>query len=352
MVVQYAKIFLAAGLGGYVFNVLGVPLAWTLGPLAVTIGSQAWLKWVVRWPARFRNFGLVILGYAMGRPFTPETGYQIMQQLSLIVGLTLLTIAISLLNGYFIARFTKIGLATSLLGSTPGGLSQMAIVAEEIKGADPASVLLMQTVRMVTVVFVVPFLVLHGLADQVGAVMRQPAEYQLADIPVWGLFLAAIMVVILVGKRLKISNPYLLAPILVTASLVSVGVPGPALPSFVTAMAQVFVGIRMGMGVNLNSLREQKSVFALNLVSVLVVIGFLLGVDWLATRYFPIDLVTGFISTAPGGMAEMGLTALMVHADVSTVIAFQLFRLMFVLMVVVPILKWWLVLKTGKRVGG
>lgn len=352
MTVQYTKTFLAAWLGGYLFNLLGVPLGWTLGPLAAIIGVQSGLHWAVRWPARFRNIGLVVLGYAMGRPFTPETGYQIMQQLPLILALTLLTIAASLLNGYFIARFTKIGLATSLLGSMPGGLSQMAIVAEEIKGTDPAAVVLMQTVRMVTVVFVVPFLVFHGLADQVGAVTRQATEYHLADFPVLGLFLAAIMAAIVLGKRLKLNSLYMLAPILVTASLVSAGVPGPALPPFVTAIAQVFVGIRMGMNVNLASLNEQKPVFVLNLLSVLVVIGFLLGVDWLATCYYPIDLVTGFISTAPGGMTEMGLTALMVHADVSTVIAFQLFRLMFVLMIAVPVVKWWLVATVGKKVGG
>jgi len=48
-------------------------------------------------------------------------------------------------------------------------------------------------------------------------------------------------------------------------------------------------------------------------------------------RIAPITFLTAFISTALGGMTEMGLTAMMVHADLSTVIAFQLFRLLFVL---------------------
>jgi hypothetical protein len=38
----------------------------------------------------------------------------------------------------------------------------------------------------------------------------------------------------------------------------------------------------------------------------------------------------------------MGLTAMMVHADLSLVIAFQLFRLLFVLLIAVPLIRWWL----------
>lgn len=37
-----------------------------------------------------------------------------------------------------------------------------------------------------------------------------------------------------------------------------------------------------------------------------------------------ISLVTAFLSTAPGGMAEMGLTAMLLNVDLSVIIAFQL----------------------------
>jgi uncharacterized membrane protein AbrB (regulator of aidB expression) len=38
----------------------------------------------------------------------------------------------------------------------------------------------------------------------------------------------------------------------------------------------------------------------------------------------------------------MGLTAMTVHADVSLVVAYQLFRLLSMLLIGIPLLRWWL----------
>jgi uncharacterized membrane protein AbrB (regulator of aidB expression) len=61
--------------------------------------------------------------------------------------------------------------------------------------------------------------------------------------------------------------------------------------------------------------------------------------------------LTAFIGTAPGGMAEMGITAMMVNADLSTVVAFQLSRLLFVLVIVFPLMSWLFRRKRNKSQG-
>lgn len=350
MIAQYGVIFSLAWLGGYLFSLLHLPLPWTLGPLVTTVILKVGFHWNIRWPMKFRNNAMLILGYVMGSPFTPETGRHILHQLPLMTILTLITIALCLASGYIIYRYTEIDLATSLLGSMPGGLTQMVFVCEEVEGTDPAAVVLMQTLRVVTVVFIVPFLVLHGLADKVEVVARETVWLRLDDIPVLALFGTAILATVFFAKRVKLSSPYLFAPILATAALVLGGIHPPTLPPFLVAIAQVSVGIRMGMSVSVESLTEQKRVFIFNLISLLIVIAAFLGIDKLIANYYPIDFVTAFISTAPGGMTEMGLTALMVHADLSTVVAFQIFRLMFVLMIAVPVLKWWLCVRCNPEV--
>ena len=73
-----------------------------------------------------------------------------------------------------------------------------------------------------------------------------------------------------------------------------------------------------------------------------------LGIGWLLNLALWIPTVTAFLSTAPGGIAEMSLTAIQVQADVSTIVAFQLFRLFFILLVVPPALKWWLARENTK----
>jgi membrane AbrB-like protein len=144
------------------------------------------------------------------------------------------------------------------------------------------------------------------------------------------------------AKYIRVPTPYLIAPVIGTAALVLSGIEAPALPYVVIALAQVCVGIRMGMAVEVSSLANVRKLLTINFISVIVVILALLGIDYVLSRISSISLVTAFISTAPGGITEMGLTALMVHADLSTVIAFQLFRLMFVLLIAIPVIRWWL----------
>lgn len=342
MVKNYLTTFLWSCLGGSIFYLVHMPLPWTLGPLAAVVVLKVGFHKTVRWPVGIRNNAMIVLGYVMGSPFTPQTGYQILHQLPLMVFMTLVSVGLCLSGGYVIYRFTDIGLATSLLGSLPGGLSQMAIACEEIEGTDPAAVTLMQTLRVLAVVFIVPFLVLHGLVDKVDPVSKTMAQFNLTELPVLALFAVIVIGAVFLAKRIKMSNPYLLAPVVATAVLVLSGIHAPALPPAVISIAQICVGIRMGMAINVQSLAEQKKAFVASFISVVLVIGAILSIDYVISRYGAIGFVTAFISTAPGGITEMGLTAMMVHADLSAVVAFQICRLMFVLMVALPLIKWWL----------
>ncbi|MDO9229797.1 MAG: AbrB family transcriptional regulator [Syntrophales bacterium] len=46
----------------------------------------------------------------------------------------------------------------------------------------------------------------------------------------------------------------------------------------------------------------------------------------------PASLLTAFLSTAPGGLTEMGIVALTLGADVAFVLAYQLFRFFCILL--------------------
>ena len=269
---DYLTAFLWSCVGGSIFYLLHMPLPWTLGPLAAVVVMQAGFKKRVRWPVSIRNTAMVVLGYIMGSPFTPATGYQILHQLPLMLLLTLTSVGLCLTGGYFVYRFTGIGLGTSLLGSLPGGLSQMAMVCEDVEGTDPAAVTLLQTLRVLAVVFLVPLLVLHGLAERVDPLGKTTVNFTVSDLPVLALFAVCLSAAVFLGKRIKMSNPYLLAPVVVTAALVLNGIQAPALPPAVIAVAQVCVGIRMGMAIHIPSLVEQKKAFAASFISIVLVI--------------------------------------------------------------------------------
>ena len=297
------------------------------------------LKRTLNWPKKVRNAGLVVLGYMLGSPFTPAVAHQVVQQLPLMLASTLLLIGLCLGTGYVSGRYTGVGLANSLMGSIPGGLSQMSVICEEIEGINLSVVTLMQTVRVLTVLFVVPLLALHGLADQVAATSRPVTHLELSQLPVLALFTLLILILVKLAKRIELSSVYVLAPVLGTASLVLAGVTAPVLPTPIVAVAQIVVGIKMGQDVDFGSLTNWKTIAFINFLSVTSVIAVLLGIAFAYSHIAPTSLVTAFISMAPGGISEMGLTAMAVNADLPTVVAYQLFRLLFILLVCVPVTR-------------
>lgn len=58
---------------------------------------------------------------------------------------------------------------------------------------------------------------------------------------------------------------------------------------------------------------------------ILIVISF--GMAYLLATFNSMSLVTAFLAIAPGGIDVMGITAKEVNADLSTVTAYQMFRL-------------------------
>ncbi|QDR80005.1 AbrB family transcriptional regulator [Sporomusa termitida] len=339
---QSLPLFFLAVLGGYLFSISHIPLPWTLGPLVTAVVWKVITKKEVYWPKKLRNTGMVFLGYLLGSPFTPAVAQQVLYQLPLMLAITLVLITLCLGTGYIANRFVGIGTANSVIGSIPGGLSQMSIICEETGGTDVSVVTLMQTVRVITVVFTVPLLALHGLSDKVTAASRLATSISPGEIPALAVFAVTILLLIKLCQRIHLPNTYVIAPILGTACLVLAGVPAPALPVTVIALAQVVIGIRMGIDIDFSSLPNWQKIAASSLVSVLAVILLLLGFAFIISSFYSIPLVTAFISMAPGGMSEMGLIALAANADLPTVVAFQLFRLLFILIVCVPVARWWL----------
>lgn len=57
------------------------------------------------------------------------------------------------------------------------------------------------------------------------------------------------------------------------------------------------------------------------------------------TSLYKLDFRTGFLSVVPGGLDQMGIIAASVHANVTIVTAFQLFRVLVVSVFLVPVVK-------------
>lgn len=328
--------------GGCCFYVLNIPLPWMLGPLVFINVVTAFWKVRVCWPVSIRNSGLIVLGYIMGSPFTLATLQQITNQLPAMLAATISTVLFSLFVGYITHKKTGISLASSMLGSTPGGMTQMVVLSEEIESSDTTIVTFLQTIRLLSVVFIVPFLAFHGLSGTAAghtAAVTAAAQPEIATVLI---FAAVAIGSAFIAYYCRFPTPFLLGPVLGTAALVLSGFNPPAVPSPAVIAAQLFVGIYMGVTTKPSNLENWKQLLPYSLGGGISVVLFSLGTGYLLTYWHRIDIITAFLSTAPGGMTEMGITAINVGADISVITAYQLFRLLFMLLILPVVLKWYL----------
>jgi len=268
---------------------------------------------------------------------------------------TLLTVVFSILTAFPTSRQAGVSLASGVIGSIPGGLSQMVVLSDEIEGADAAVVAFMQTLRLLLVVFVIPFTAVHGLAQGiVGGGAGNPvrgttdmwgsllgwAEALASRPPVSFLLVAGVAGACWIAAKLRFPTPYFLGPIIAAAAFTVFGTEPPRLPSLFVLMAQWSLGIYIGVGIKLSSLKNWRRLLPYTVVGNIALIGFTLGLSYVFSLALPMSMLTAFLGMSPGGMAEMSVTAALVGADVSLVVAYQLFRILFILLIVPYMLRW------------
>ncbi|TDQ34130.1 AbrB family transcriptional regulator [Aureibacillus halotolerans] len=337
----YVSTLIVALISGVLFEWLHIVLPWMLGPLVGVMIWQSIFKKPTAWPSLAKQVGLVILGYMLGTSFTSETFAFIVQDFPVMLTSTVILIGFTFLLALIVKRWTSISLNTAIMGSIPGGLSQMILLSEELKKVDPGTVALMQTLRVLLVVTVVPFLAAHQFPPGSSAPSPSVAGSSLTFDDTWLLW-PCIAVGIYIGKKINLPIFPFMGTLLVTAAWSStIGQP-PAFPVGVINAAQLLLGTHLGMQLHWPTLLSLKRYVWLIIVTNLWLMGFSFGMAALWSWWGSPSLLTAFLSLAPGGVAEMGVTALAVGADLPTVTSFQLFRVLFILFCVPPFLKWWL----------
>lgn len=318
--------------GGFLFSLLHIPLPWMLGPLTITLIHHALREKGTRWPSWLRNAGMIVIGYSMGRTVTVETIHQVLINLPGMVAVTLLVVLFSLATGYLTCRQTGISLASGILGSVPGGFAQMILMAEEIKGADVTTVTVMQMARVLAVLFIVPFVATYGMAHLPAGLspvaMTGTTHFGFEILP--ALLMAPLGAWL--AKRLNSPIPFLLGPIFATMAAVLLGFPAPPVPHPLMNTAQLFFGVYLGVTISLERLRGVGKVLPWAIGGSVALVGFTYLLGFGLTLVTPASLLTAFLSTAPGGITEMGIVALTLGADVAFILAYQLFRLFCILL--------------------
>ncbi|WP_027092274.1 AbrB family transcriptional regulator [Cohnella thermotolerans] len=346
-----------AVVGGFVFKLLHLPIPWLLGPMiAALIGSNL-LQGRYAWPGRIRNGGMIVVGYTIGLAMTSTALREMLHQLPSMLLMTVLLLLFCACMAFVVSKLSDTDYRTALLGSIPGGLTQVVTLAEETEGINLTVVTVTQVIRLMMIIICVPLLVFSPIFDATGnaatdtasAVVRTAAASWSGLWPNGLVFAAVCVVLALLGNKIKFPTAFLLGPAIGTAILqLSSGLHGPALPTALINAAQLAIGTNVGLMLKPGRLTHKVRTFSLAIGSALVLIIGALGLAYLLTKLQSVSAATGLLSLAPGGMDQMGIIAHEIGADLSMVAGYQLFRTFFIFLAVPPLIRLLFRLSDGR----
>ena len=141
-------------------------------------------------------------------------------------------------------------------------------------------------------------------------------------------------------RALKRTNPWFMGPLLVAMGFTVAGHSLSAVPAWMSNTAQLVIAVSLGVRFSrefLHTAPRWLGSVALGTFGMLALCG---AVAWLlawATGLHPATMILG---TSPGGIAEMSITAKVLQLGVPVVTAFQVCRLVAVLLLVGPMYRW------------
>jgi len=140
--------------GGFIGYRLKIPAGAFIGAMvASALFNIAFARGYL--PFNFRLVAQMVVGGYIGLNFSRESIVQIKSSLFPIIFMVIGLFLFSIVLGIIIHKVTDIDLITAMLGSSPGGLTEMSIIADSY-GADISTVATMHLIRIMSVVLFLP----------------------------------------------------------------------------------------------------------------------------------------------------------------------------------------------------
>ena len=308
---------------------LHLPLPWFIGPLLTLALANIAGSRLPPLP-HARSLGQWIIATALGLYFTPQVAREVLQLLPWIGVNILFVLLLGLFGSWLLHRASGESATTCLFAAPIGGASEMAVQAER-RGGRVDRVAAAHSLRIMMVALVLPFslqwLGIRGL---------DPGGPEAAAVSLVGLLLLGALGAggAVVLARLGIPNEWMLGPLLVTAAVTTQGIGLSAMPTPVSNVGQMLIGIALGTRFAPEFFRAAPRFLAAVALMTLIYLALsaLFGA-WLASRA-ALAVPTAVLATTPGGIGEMAITAKVLQLGAAVVSAFHCLRLAAVVLTV------------------
>ena len=324
--------FIAALIGAFLAQIIGIPLPWTLGPL-LAIAAVRVLNIPVSSASPLRNFGQWVIGITLGLYFTPHVlGILATHWFAMFAGL-LFALLLAVYGKALLTKFGKVDLKTAWFSSAIGGANEMAVLAERY-GIRPDLVASAHTVRVVLVVLAVPFACQLFNVSGVDTLGFEVKEFSMK-----GLFLLGLVTAIggFIAHFFKITNAWVIGPMFIAILLTINQIHLSTVPVEFSKAAQLFIGWSLGDRFRPGFFKKAPQFLFCVVVysATALILGF--GFALLLDQFTDLPLASLAVSVAPGGIAEMAITAKVLQLGVPLVTAFQVSRMVGVVLLTGPL---------------
>lgn len=334
------KILLAltlGAIGGYIADLLTIPLPWMLGAMIVcTIASVFGAP--VKGPMPARPIMVTVLGIMLGSGFAPEM-LDRAGQWAISLGLLALYVAVAGACVYpFFRKIAGYDRPTAYFAGMPGGLNEMMLIGKDL-GGDDRRIVLTHASRILLVVLVIP--IYFRITSDIDMTDRSRFGVGLDEVaPLDYLLLAACALGYPLAKRLRIPAPLLVGPMAVSAALHLTGTTDAQPPMLIVNIAQWVMGTIIGCRFAGTARAEvlRTIVMSIGSTAILLLVTALFAALVVAASGAPLE--SAVLAYAPGGLAEMSLVALALGVDVAFVATHHVVRIVYVVIAAPLAYRW------------
>jgi membrane AbrB-like protein len=314
--------------GGIICYFLRVPLPWMLGPLFAMVLARIFKVPVLPLKGG-RQAGQLVIGCALGQYFTPDVGSYVVSNLWLIFGCALAAVVNGYLGSIVLSRISGVDATTTFFSSLPGGAPEMVVLADRFD-AKPDCVAIAHSIRVLLVVVIVPFAITWSGAS--GTDFYEPSV-KILNVPMLMALLTAAAFVSLILQWRNIPNAWMFGSLFLSTALTLTQVRTSAVPPLFITGGQIMIGCALGSKFSPDFVRRAPKFVKGVVISVLAALAMSLILAVCVSYLGGVPFASAVLATAPGGIAEMCITAKLLHLGVPLVTAYHLTRLVFVLLV-------------------
>lgn len=325
-----------ATLGGWLMSLVDAPLPWFFGAMFAVAGANL-AGWRISGPRGSRQLGQIFVGTAIGLYFTPTVAGIVAAHLPWMLLVGAVSIGFGALGAATVGRLARLDRATAFFGNVPGGMAEMMEFGDRY-GAQPVPLALAQLTRVTIVILSIPpaLTFLGQTGDDIFVPLTSAVRW-----PGLGLLLSGAALAAIILNRAGMPNSWMLGSALAVGIPTVFSIEVSALPRELLSVAQVLIGVALGQRFDRSAMRSAPLVILGSAGTTVFMMGTALALAALIAERTGIPIAAMIAATAPGGLAEMSLTAAVLNLGVPLVTAYHITRIVLITVLTLP--AWHLV---------